>query len=205
MLGEQFSKIEVQDHALRLGMWVFLGSEMLLFSGLFAVYAFYRAMYGVEFTDAIHHNTVFYGTLNTYVLLTSSFTVALSIWAVRSGRPRIAVGLLGVTALQGFVFLGVKTIEYARHVHEGALPGPFYHFAELPTFGANRFFTLYWVMTGLHAAHVTAGLIVILWMARQAYRRVYTPKEHTWLELGTLYWHLVDVIWIFLWPLLYLS
>jgi cytochrome c oxidase subunit 3 len=205
VLGEQFDSMEQQDHALRLGMWTFLASELLLFAGFFALYAAYRTMYRADFAAAIHHNSLFYGTVNTFVLLTSSFTVALTIWAVRHGRPRLCAAFLGVTILQGLTFLVLKGIEYAKHIHEGALFGRFYHFNELPTHGANRFFTLYWAITGLHALHVTAGIGVLAWMTRSALKRRYTAEQHTWLEMGTLYWHLVDVIWIFLWPLLYLS
>ena len=204
-LAEQFSSFETQDHALRLGMWTFLASELLLFSGMFALYASYRAMYGADFEAAIKHNTLLYGTINTYLLLTSSFTVALTVWATRRGQPRLTALLLGVTILQGIAFLIIKGYEYKLHIAEGALPGPFYHWQELPTFGANRFFTLYWLMTGMHALHVTAGLGVLVWMCVRALQGRYTPERYTYLEMGTLYWHLVDVIWIFLWPLLYLS
>jgi cytochrome c oxidase subunit III len=205
LLAEQFESFEQQDHALRLGMWTFLASELLLFSGLFALYAAYRTMYGADFVAALKHNTIWYGTINTYILLTSSFTVALTVWAVRHGRIRLCAGLLAVTALQGFAFLVVKAIEYHHHIVDGALPGPMYHYAALPTLGANRFFTLYWISTGLHAFHVTAGIGVLLWMLARTLQGRYTRERHTYLEMGTLYWHLVDVIWIFLWPLLYLG
>jgi cytochrome c oxidase subunit 3 len=185
-------------------MWVFLASESLLFAGLFALYAAYRSMYLADFDDAVRHNTLVYGTVNTYILLSSSFTVALAVWATRQTRPRLAVGLLLATAALGATFLVLKLLEYREHWREGALPGPFYHWAEHPTFGANRFFTLYWLMTGLHALHVTAGLVILAWLAVRAHRRAYTAAHHTTLEMGTLYWHLIDVVWIFLWPLLYL-
>jgi cytochrome c oxidase subunit III len=205
LLGEQYSGYPRQEQTLRFGMWVFLASESLLFAGLFALYAAYRSMYTADFDDAIRHNTLVYGTVNTYILLTSSFTVALSVWATRRSRPRWAVGLLLGTVALGVAFLVLKLIEYAEHWREGALPGPFYHWAEHPTFGANRFFTVYWLLTGLHALHVTAGLVILLWLARRAFRRHYTAAHHTTLEMGTLYWHLIDVIWIFLWPILYLT
>src|SRR5678816_362056 len=104
LLGEQFESFEKQDHALRMGMWTFLASELLLFSGLFALYAAYRTMYGVDFEAAIKHNTLWYGTINTYILLTSSFTVALTVWAVRRGRNGLCAALLAVTILQGLAF-----------------------------------------------------------------------------------------------------
>ncbi len=204
-LGEQYSGYPRQQQTLRFGMWIFLASESLLFAGLFALYAAYRAMYTADFDEAVRHNTLVYGTVNTYILLSSSFTVALAVWAARRARPRLTVGLLLATAGLGGAFLVLKLLEYAEHWHEGALPGPFYTWSEHPTFGANRFFTLYWLLTGLHALHVSAGLIILLWMAGRAQRRRYTPAHHTTLEMGALYWHLIDVVWIFLWPILYLT
>lgn len=204
-LGEQYGDFEQQDHTLKFGMWVFLASEVLLFAALFALYGSYREMYGADFEDAVKHNTLIYGTVNMYVLLTSSFTVALSVWAVRKARPKLAVGLLLSTMALGIAFIVIKLFEYAQHFKERALPGPFYHMTELPTFGANRFFTMYWVMTGLHALHVTGGVCLLGWLTFRTARGHYTPAHHTGLEMGTLYWHLVDVIWIFLWPIMYLA
>jgi cytochrome c oxidase subunit 3 len=203
-LGEQYPDFPTQDQTLTFGMWIFLASEALLFAALFALYAAYRTMYPHEFAEAIDENTRWFGTGNMYILLTSSLTAALSVSAVRAGRAGRAARLLAATALLGLLFLVVKGVEYAHHVHEGSLPGRYYHDGRLPTFGANRFFTMYWVMTGFHALHVTAGLVVVIWMAIGAARGRYTPDHHAKLEMGTMYWHLVDVIWIFLWPLLYL-
>jgi cytochrome c oxidase subunit 3 len=204
-LGEQYGDFGTQQEALHLGMWVFLATEALLFAALFALYAGYRTMYLHDFKEAIGHNTLAYGTTNMYVLLVSSLFAALAVSAVRVGRSRAASLLLAGTALLGLAFIAIKLAEYAKHWHEGSLPGRYYHFAEAPTFGANRFFTMYWVMTGFHALHVTAGVLVVIWLAARAWRGFYTPAYHVKLEMGTLYWHLVDVIWIFLWPLLYLS
>jgi len=204
-LGEQYADFAQQDHALKLGMWVFLASELLLFAALFALYAAYRTMYGDDFREAIAHNTLAYGTVNMYVLLCSSFTVALSVWAVRQSRRVLAVVLLLSTMALGIAFLVIKLLEYAEHFRERALPGPYFHMAELPTFGANRFFTMYWVMTGVHALHVTGGVCVVGWLVYRTATRHYTPEHYAGLEMGTMYWHLVDVIWIFLWPLLYLA
>ncbi|MFL5304940.1 MAG: cytochrome c oxidase subunit 3 [Polyangia bacterium] len=204
-LGEQYPDLQTQERTLELGMWVFLATEILLFAALFALYASYRTMFPRDFTAAVEHNTLKFGTVNMYVLLTSSLLAALAVSAVRDGRARVAGGLLAGTALLGVAFLAIKLAEYSVHWHEGSLPGPYYTYAELPTFGANRFFTLYWVMTGVHALHVTAGVCVVTWMAGRAWRGFYTPAVHARLVMGTLYWHLVDVIWIFLWPLLYLS
>ena len=204
-LGEQYPVFTVQEQALQFGMWIFLATEILLFAALFALYAAYRTMYLADFKAALEHNTLALGTTNMYVLLTSSLLAGLSVSAVRAGRPRPAALLLTGTAVLGLAFLAIKLYEYSVHWREGSLPGPYYHFAEVPTFGANRFFTMYWVMTGIHALHVTAGVCVVVWLAVHAWRGFYTPALHAKLAMGTLYWHLVDVIWIFLWPLLYLS
>jgi len=204
-LGEQYGDFAQQDHTLKFGMWVFLASEVLLFAALFALYAAYRTMYVDDFRAAIEHNTLAYGTVNMFVLLVSSFTVALSVWAVRHGRNGTAVALQLTTIALGIAFLVIKLFEYAEHFHERALPGRYYHMTELPTFGANRFFTMYWVMTGVHALHVTGGVCVVGWLVYRTATRHYTPEHYAGLEMGTMYWHLVDVIWIFLWPLLYLA
>ena len=204
-LGEQYGDFAQQDHTLKFGMWVFLASEVLLFAALFALYAAYRTMYVEDFRTAIEHNTLAYGTVNMFVLLVSSFTVALSVWAVRHGRNGTAVALQLATIALGIAFLIIKLFEYAEHFHERALPGRYYHMTELPTFGANRFFTMYWVMTGVHALHVTGGVCLVGWLLYRTATRHYTPEHYAGLEMGTMYWHLVDIIWIFLWPLLYLA
>jgi cytochrome c oxidase subunit 3 len=205
LLGEQFDTFETQEETLQLGMWIFLATEVLFFAALFALYTAYRIMYLADFKAAIQHNTLAYGTANMYVLLTSSLLAALSVSAARAARRRLTGALLAGTAALGVAFLVVKLLEYRQHWHEGSLPGPYYHDPHLATFGANRFFTLYWTMTGFHALHVTAGVAVVSWMAGRAWRGRYTPRLHAKLEMGALYWHLVDVVWIFLWPLLYLA
>jgi cytochrome c oxidase subunit 3 len=204
-LGEPFADLEGQNRTLEFGMWVFLASELLLFAALFTLYASYRTMYLGDFKAAVHANTFAYGTTNMYVLLTSSLFAALAVWAARIDRPRLTGLLLVATALLGVAFLIIKLAEYAEHVRQGSLPGPWYHDELHPTFGANRFYTMYWGMTGFHALHVTAGVCVVSWMAVHAFRGRYTALDHAKLEMGTLYWHLVDLIWIFLWPILYLS
>ncbi len=203
-LHPQFENLDRQKDAARLGMWAFLGSEALLFTGLFALYAAYRTLYPDAFAAAASHNDVKLGTINTFILLTSSFTVALSVHEVRLGRARRAALLLLVSILLGFVFLGVKLTEYAEHFREGIFPGPSYRYEGLTGYGPRLFFTLYFLMTGIHALHVTAGMGMLAWVMFGAWQHRYSPLYHTPLELGALYWHLVDVIWIFLWPCLYL-
>jgi cytochrome c oxidase subunit III len=203
-LFEQFEDLDKQAHAARLGMWVFLASELLLFAGFFALYAGYRAMYPKDFAAAIAHDNVAIGTANTFILITSSFTVAVALHAVRAGRNRFAGWLLVFSGACGAAFLILKGVEYAQHFHEGIYPGADYHLAELPGYGARLFFILYFLATGLHALHVTAGMVILGWLAVESFRDVWSPAYDARFENGTLYWHLVDIIWIFLWPMLYL-
>lgn len=201
----QFESREKQDHAVRLGMWLFLASELLLFAGLFALYAAYRAQFREEFIAAAKVNDRLLGTINTVVLITSSFTVAMAIHAVRTARNRLAVWLLGATLALGATFMVIKGLEYGHHMHQGIYPGSYYHFAEMPTAAGRLFFTLYYFMTGLHASHVIGGMVFLGVLLVKVRRGRYSPVGYLPLELGGLYWHLVDVIWIFLWPLLYLT
>ncbi|UQA54578.1 cytochrome c oxidase subunit 3 [Polyangium aurulentum] len=206
-LAEQFETIEKQEHAARLAMWVFLGSETLLFGALFALYGAYRVMYEGEFVESLHHNDVLLGTTNTVILITSSFTVALAIHFVRASRSGLAALMLGVSTLFGAAFLVVKFTEYAAHVREGVLPAGMYSLAagQQPPGGAIIGATLYWLMTGLHALHVVAGMILLAVVGIGCARKVYSAERYVAVENAGLYWHLVDLVWIFLWPLFYLT
>jgi cytochrome c oxidase subunit III len=204
VMQEHFEDWGKQEHAARLGMWVFLASELLLFAALFALYASYRTLYAADFHAAAAHNSMVLGTTNTLVLITSSFSVAWAIHALRNGRPRTTVRMLALTIALGFVFLGLKLLEYADHIAEGILPGTAYRFSALPSPGAALFFTLYYCMTGVHAVHVIAGMALLAWAALVVRRGACTPDHHVLVENVGLYWHLVDLIWIYLWPLLYL-
>lgn len=204
-LAEHFDSLERQNYAARLGLWAFLGSETLIFAGLFALYIVYRLMYGEEFRLAQAHNDPLYGTINTVILISSSFTVAWAIHLVRSDKYKQAVPFLILTILGGLGFGVVKTFEYMHHFHEGIFPGNYYAFWEMNNAGARTFFTLYFFLTGLHVLHVIIGLIILIWMTVTTMRGRWTSQHYVGLELGGLYWHLVDLIWIFLWPLLYLT
>lgn len=203
-VAEHFEDLARQHHAVRLGMWVFLSSETLLFAALFALFAAYRAMYPAEFLAASHHNDVVIGTANTAILITSSFSVAWALHSVRHGARRVAGLSLGITVTLGAVFLCLKLVEYVDHFRHGIYPGAHYAFAELPSHGANMFFTLYYFLTGLHALHVIGGMTFLALLIRPVVRGKYGEANHVLVENGALYWHLVDLIWIFLWPLLYL-
>jgi cytochrome c oxidase subunit 3 len=203
-LAHHFDTQEQQNNAGRLGMWLFLGTEVLLFAGLFLGYTVYRHFYHEAFHEASRHLSTFLGTTNTIVLITSSLTVALALNAVQRNKNKLAAVYLVVTILFALAFLGIKSIEYTEKFREGALPGKWYHFAEITAPGANLYYTVYFLMTGLHAFHVIVGMCVLLWVLKGVGRGKYGPKNYVAVELGALYWHLVDLVWIFLFPLLYL-
>ncbi len=203
-LQPHFEDLAKQAHAARLGMWLFLASELLLFSALFALYASYRAGHHDVFREAVHHTSFWLGAAMTGILITSSLAMALALHAVRDGRPDRSVRWLCACIGLGALFLVVKAFEYTEHFREGIFPGIYYAYPELPHPGAVVFFTLYYLMTGLHAVHVIGGLNVLGSVARSTGRRRYDATYHTPVELAGLYWHLVDMIWIFLWPAFYL-
>ena len=144
------------------------------------------------------------GTLNTVVLITSSFTVALSVHFCRDSRSRLAGAMIGLSLVLASVFLALKGLEYSAHFREHALPGKYFALEGFHQRGASLFFTLYFFTTGLHAIHVLAGMAVLTWIGVRALRNEFTAAHHTPVELASMYWHLVDLVWIFLYPLLYL-
>lgn len=203
-LEVQFEDLTKQRHAAHFGMWIFIASEILLFSALFALYVAYRVEYSAEFAAGVRHGILWIGTLNTSLLITSSFTVILGLYAIRAGRTRLCLLLLLASIVLAAAFLALKGLEYSKHAADGALPGAYYTFGELPTHGAQLFFTLYYFMTGLHVLHLLGAVIAMGWMALRVVRRKTTPAYHAELEGTALYWHMVDCIWMFLYPLFYL-
>ena len=199
-----FADAAQREHAARLGLWVFLASEALLFAGLLALYAACRAQHPRAFAEGVTHATRALGAINTGVLLTSSYAVAASVHALRRGRRGLSLALLGVTVAMGAGFLAIKFTEYARHVHEGIEPGGRGRFFAAHTDpGLATFWTLYYTTTGLHAVHVTVGALVLVWLwGRVAFGRSRDASRA--LSLGATYWHFVDLVWIFVWPLYYL-
>ena len=190
------------DEGAKLGMWVFLFTEILLFGGLFLVYAVMRSRYPSEFHEAAHHLNAFIGTINTLVLLISSMTVAMSITAVQKGNPKLALNLLFVTLLCALIFLVNKYFEWGHKFHIQLYPG-----SDLMIslkHGSVMFFSLYFFMTGLHLLHLVVGAIILLIVMIKVKNGTINHEKYTLLENGGLYWHLVDLIWIFLFPLLYL-
>jgi cytochrome c oxidase subunit 3 len=187
----------------KLGMWLFLFTEILLFGGLFILYSAYRARYPLEFHDAGQHLNVFIGVANTIILLTSSLTVAMAITAVQKGDRRISTSCLAVTIMLGIAFLVNKYIEWSAEIHRGFYPNS-PELLQHPQ-GHQIFFGLYYSMTGLHGLHVLAGVILLSIMLVLVIKEKITSVNFNILENAGLYWHLVDVIWIFLLPLFYLA
>jgi cytochrome c oxidase subunit 3 len=191
------------DVGSKLGMWLFLVTEMVLFGGLFIAYSYMRHRYPAEFHLGGAELNVTLGVINTLVLLTSSLTVVLSIVAIQRGEKSRVMGFLGMTLGLGFLFLIIKSFEWAAKFHHGLYPNA-PHLATLPP-GEQVFFGLYFVMTGLHGLHVIAGMAVLTWILRKVAKDEVRQGRYIHLENGGLYWHLVDVIWIFLLPLFYLA
>jgi cytochrome c oxidase subunit 3 len=203
-LAHHFDSIEKQDHAVRLGMWLFLATEVLLFAGLFLGYTVYRYFYHEAFHEASRTLQLGLGATNTVVLITSSLSVALGYWAIKQGKTKLCAGMLVFTILCALIFLAIKSVEYRTKFEEGALPGQFYHFSEVTAPGANLYFTIYFLTTGLHAFHVIVGMSILIWILVRVLKGHFSPTYYVPVELGGLYWHLVDLVWIFLFPLLYL-
>jgi cytochrome c oxidase subunit 3 len=190
------------DLASKTGMWLFLFTEMLLFGGLFIVYSVYRYLNSTAFHLAAEELSVVIGTVNTIILLVSSATVAMSITAVRKQNKKLAVALLLITILLGLAFLVNKYFEWGHHIREHIYPGS--TDLALRGHGDVMFYGLYFFMTGLHALHIIVGLILILIISVSVFKEKINSENFVLLENGGLYWHLVDLIWIFLFPLFYL-
>ncbi|HJQ84168.1 MAG TPA: cytochrome c oxidase subunit 3 family protein [Candidatus Binatia bacterium] len=203
-VAHQFDDADQQRLASELGMWVFLATEVLFFGGMIAAYTFYRFLYPVAFAHGSQHMDVMVGGVNTGVLLASSFTVVLSVHAARVGAKRLLLGALLATIVLGGVFLGFKAYEWHRHWVEGVVPGLRFTYDGPDRAGVGLFFWLYFAMTGVHALHLTIGIGVMAVIAILAWRGRYGPAYHNPVEIAGLYWHFVDVVWIFLLPLLYL-
>lgn len=191
-------------HAAKLGMWLFLATEILLFGGLFVSFALFRWLYLEEFHRGSHHLNWMLGSLNTAVLILSSFTAALAVDAAQHGDNGKVRRNLIITIACGFIFLFIKYMEYSHKAHEGIFPGMAYFNSAEFNEKYKCFFGLYYCMTALHALHVIAGMGLLVWVLTKAMKNRFSKDYYTPVEIGALYWHLVDLIWIYLFPLLYL-
>ncbi|MGH9349231.1 MAG: cytochrome c oxidase subunit 3 family protein [Vicinamibacterales bacterium] len=203
-LQHQFDTMEQQHETATLGMWVFLVTEVMFFGGLFMAYLLYRIWYPEAWAIGSLALDIRLGGVNTVVLIASSLTMALAVRAAQTGFPRDTVKWLLITMALGLVFIVIKGFEYAHKVHEHHVPGPNFQFEGPHARQVEIFLSLYFAMTGLHALHMVVGfglLSVIAWMAS---RRRFSPGYYAPVEMAGLYWHFVDIVWIFLFPLLYL-
>ena len=227
-LKHHFEDIEQQRGAERLGMWMFLATEILFFGGIFMAYTIYRFMYARDFADISGRLNVLVAGINTLLLLTSSMTMMFAIRAAQLGRRKQLMNMLLISALLGAGFMGFKAYEYSQDYHEGLMPW-MSNFGQVPIHdpdhpgspdktlneqwaakdvSPNRvrlFMTFYFIMTGIHGLHLIIGIGVILYLWVRAYLGWITPDRYVAVEVTSLYWHLVDAIWLFLMPLLYLA
>ncbi len=213
-LLHHFATEEQQKNSADFGMWIFLATEVMFFGGLFCAYLIYRRLYYGDFAAASSSIDAALGGTNTAVLICSSLTVVLAIWAAQTARRGLLIAMLILTMIFGCAFLGIKGVEYKDKFEEHHVPGSTFSFNNVPIPGhptehanpqhAQIFFALYFVMTGLHAIHMIIGLGLFTWLLWMSWKGRFTPEWHTPLEIGGLYWHFVDIVWIYLFPLLYL-
>jgi cytochrome c oxidase subunit 3 len=207
ILAHQFDTLPQQREAQLTGMWIFLATEVLVFGALFTGYAAYRAQYPEAFAAASGRLNLLIGGVNTIVLLTSSLTMVLAVHATQVGKRRAQVACLLLTALLGTAFMGLKAVEYYSDYRERLVPVLAFDPQEWLAVGPSQvqlFLMFYYIMTGLHALHLTIGIGLLAVQALLAGRGHFPPENYMPVELAGLYWHFVDVIWIFLLPLLYL-
>lgn len=201
---DSFSASERKKETATLGMWVFLATEVLFFGVLFGGYLLIRLVHSEAFAIASQRTDLALGSINTAVLLTSSLSMALAVRASSLGVRRGAAGWLLVTLLLGLLFLGIKGIEYHKDFAEGLVPVLRFEYSGPHRQGVALFFFLYFVMTGLHALHLIIAIGVVGAIAVRTVRGRFSDSYYTPVEMAGLYWHFVDIVWIFLYPLLYL-
>ena len=204
-LAHHFDNRSQQIRAEKIGMWLFLATEVLMFGGLFVGYLIYKGIYPEVFKEGSYFLDWRQGTINTAVLLFSSWTMVLAIYYAQRDKIKKSQIFLAVTLACGFAFMIVKYMEYTHKFHKGIFPGVYFsyqgdHFIE----GLPLYFSFYYLMTGLHASHVLIGMFLIAWMLLKTYKKQIHAQNYMPLEYVGLFWHLVDLIWIFLFPLLYL-
>jgi cytochrome c oxidase subunit 3 len=206
-VAHQFDDLDQQRDASSLGMWVFLVTEIMFFGGLFAGYAVYRVLYPAAFAVGSRHLDMLLGSINTALLLSSSLTMALAVHASKiEGRKTVAFFLL-VTMILGAGFLGIKSLEYYHKYEERLIPGPGFHLTGQsgpPEQNSEIFFSFYFVMTAMHALHMVIGILLMAVYVSLVLRGRFTREYNSPIENIGLYWHFVDIVWVFLFPLLYL-
>jgi cytochrome c oxidase subunit 3 len=199
-----FVSSDQQFESAKMGMWVFIVTEILMFGGLFAAYIAYRAWYPELYLEASTQLNAFWGGVNTFVLIGSSLTVAMAIRSAQLNQIKGLIMNLYITIGLALTFMVIKYFEYSEKLAKGIAPGNYYTYDGLEHEKANIFFSIYYMMTGLHGVHVTVGIGLMIWLVVKAKKKAFHSGYYTPVEITGLYWHLVDIIWIFLFPLLYL-
>lgn len=203
-VAHHFDSADTQFDAGKMGLWLFLVTEVLLFGGLFCAFAIFRSWYYPAFVAAHHHLDKVMGGTNTIVLITSSLTMALAVRAAQTNQKKKTVALLVVTLLCAAAFLVIKYFEYAHKFHDGLLPGRYFTYEHAQFKEEGIFFAVYFMMTGIHGVHVLIGMGLITWILLRANKGEFSSRYYAPVEGVGLYWHLVDLVWIYLFPLLYL-
>jgi len=203
-LQHHFETMQQQKEASTFGMWLFLLTEVLFFGGIFFAYLLYRMWYFDAFAEASRDLDLMLGGFNTVVLIGSSLTMAFAVRAAQTGSSSGTVRWLILTMFLGAVFLGVKVIEYSHKFEVGHVPGPNFHSTSQWAAQEQIFYSLYFTMTGLHAVHMIVGIVILAVITRMAAQGRFNESYHTPVEMTGLYWHFVDLVWIYLFPLLYL-
>ena len=203
-VAHQFDDAQQQREAAELGMWAFLLTELMLFGGFFAGYAAYRHAFPAAFIEGSSHLDVFLGGVNTAVLICSSLSMALAVREAQLGRRKGIIINLILTIIFGGVFLGIKAVEYSHKFHEHLVPGANFQLDVVGSNNVQLFFSFYFAMTGTHALHMVIGIGVMIWLIFKARGGAFSPEYYAPVEMTGLYWHFVDIVWIFLYPLLYL-
>ncbi len=204
-LAHQFEDLEQQHEAASLGMWIFLATEVMFFGGLFAGYTLYRNLFPAGFAAGSHMLNVTVGAINTGVLICSSLTMALAVRAAQTGKRSALLAFLMLTIALGLAFVIIKlTLEWRHDYLEGLAPGLNFTFAGPNAKSLELFFIFYFLMTGVHALHMVVGIGVLGVLLLQAGKGRFGPERYNAVETAGLYWHFIDIIWIFLFPLLYL-
>jgi cytochrome c oxidase subunit 3 len=202
--AHQFDDAEQQREASSIGMWIFLATEVMFFGGMFTGYAMYRTTYPQGFASASNHLDIWLGTINTAVLICSSFTMALAVRSAQISQRKSLLISLFLTLLLGGIFLGIKFTEYYHKFEESLVPGAAFKYEASLARPAEIFFSFYFAMTGMHALHMVIGIALLAALLVQAWRGRFSAVYNTPVEIVGLYWHFVDIVWIFLFPLLYL-
>jgi cytochrome c oxidase subunit 3 len=204
LLAHHFDTLDQQRESASLGMWIFLVTEVMFFGGLFTAYVVYRSLFPGVFAAGSHELDIRLGGINTAVLICSSLTMALAVRGAQLGQRRRMVLFMVLTGLLGLAFLGIKAVEYSAKFEHHLFPGPGFHFEGAQAQPVELFFSIYFAMTGLHALHMVVGIGLLVWLLPRAWKGYYGPDYHHPIECFGLYWHFVDIVWIFLFPLLYL-